>query len=86
MPTVEVHANYHYPSRVEQSFRMGKSDLQCRPIFPRQRDSIEAHLTVVLTSPAIASFFQNVTGLSLKRIFTTSGPIQSALIQASDHT
>jgi hypothetical protein len=31
----------------EISFRTSKSDLQARPIYPRKRDSIEAHLTIV---------------------------------------
>jgi hypothetical protein len=29
---------------------MAKSDLQARPIYQRKRDSIEAHLTIVLAA------------------------------------
>jgi len=46
---------YHQLFQVEKSFRMSKHDLQARPIYHRQRDSIEAHLTIVfaaLASPA----------------------------------
>jgi len=86
MPPAEVLSSYHDLWQVEKSFRMSKSDLQARPMFHRQRDSIEAHLTIVFTALAIARFMQNATGLSLKRIITTLRPIQSAMLQAGDHT
>ncbi|GAA1485413.1 hypothetical protein GCM10009625_22170 [Brachybacterium fresconis] len=85
MPPAEVLSSYHDLWQVEQSFRMSKSDLQARPMFHRQREAIEAHLTIVFTALAIARFMQNETGLSLKRIITTLRPIQSALLQAGDH-
>ncbi|MDN5900735.1 MAG: IS1634 family transposase [Brachybacterium sp.] len=86
MPPAEVLSSYHDLWQVEQSFRMSKSDLQARPMFHRQREAIEAHLTIVFTALALARFMQNATGLSLKRIITTLRPIQSALLQAGDHT
>ena len=86
MPPAEVLSSYHDLWQVEQSFRMSKSDLQARPMFHRQREAIEAHLTIVFAALAIARFMQNATGLSLKRIITTLRPIQSALLQAGDHT
>ena len=86
MPPAEVLSSYHDLWQVEQSFRMSKSDLQARPMFHRQPEAIEAHLTIVFTALAIARFMQNATGLSLKRIVTTLRPIQSALLQAGDHT
>lgn len=82
----EVISSYHDLWHVEQSFRMSKTDLQARPMFHRQRDAIEAHLTIVFTALAIARFMQNQTGLSLKKIITTLRPIQSALLQVGDHT
>src|SRR5690625_3655317 len=86
MPPAEVLSSYHDLWQVEQSFRMSKSDLQARPMFHRQREAIEAHLTIVFAALAIARFMQNATGLSLKRIITTLRPIQSALLQAGDPT
>lgn len=86
MPPAEVLSSYHDLWHVEQSFRMSKSDLQARPMFHRQREAIEAHLTIVFTALAVARFMQNETGLSLKKIITTLRPIQSALLQAGDHT
>jgi len=45
MDGAAVIAAYHDLWRVEQSFRMTKSDLRARPVFHHQRDAIEAHLT-----------------------------------------
>ena len=39
---------YHRLFQIEKSFRMSKHDLQARPVYHHQRDSIEAHLTIVL--------------------------------------
>ena len=38
---------YHQLSHIEKSFRMSKHDLQARPIYHHQRESIDAHLTIV---------------------------------------
>lgn len=86
MPPAEVLSSYHDLWHVEQSFRMSKTDLQARPMFHRQRDAIEAHLTVVFAALAVARFMQNATGQSLKKIITTLRPIQSALLRAGSHT
>jgi ParB/RepB/Spo0J family partition protein len=45
MDGAAVIAAYHDLWRVEQSFRMTKSDLRARLVFHHQRDAIEAHLT-----------------------------------------
>ncbi len=54
MGAEEVIASYHELWRVEQSFRMSKTDLAARPIFHRTREAIEAHLTIVVTALAVA--------------------------------
>ncbi len=54
MPAAETVSSYHDLWRVEQSFRTSKTDLQARPMFHRQRDAIEAHLTIVFTVLGIA--------------------------------
>ncbi|MDN5745628.1 MAG: transposase, partial [Nocardioidaceae bacterium] len=66
-----VVAAYHDLWKVEQSFRMAKSDLKARPIFHRTCDSIEAHLTIVFAALAIARYLQNQTGMSIKKIVRT---------------
>jgi hypothetical protein len=80
MPAAEVIASYHDLWRIEQSFRMSKSDLAARPVFARTRDAIEAHLTIVFTALALSREVQTRTGLSLRRFLRTLKPLRSATI------
>src|SRR3989344_462905 len=57
-------ASYHQLWYVEQSFRMSKSDLKARPVFHHKRDSIEAHLTIVLAALAIGRTIERRTGIT----------------------
>ena len=63
-----------------QSFRMSKHDLRARPIFHHTRDAIEAHLTVVMASLAVARYLQDATGVSIKRVIRTLKPLQDVTI------
>lgn len=81
MPAAEVIASYHELWRVEQSFRMSKSDLAARPIFHHTRQAIEAHLTIVFTALAIARDLQARSGWSLKRIVRALRPLQHITIR-----
>lgn len=56
MPASEIISSYHELWHVEQSFRMSKTDLRACPIFHRQKDAIEAHLTIVMTALAISRY------------------------------
>ena len=76
-----VIAAYHDLWRVEQSFRMAKSDLRARPIFHHTKDSIEAHLTVVFAALAISRHLQETTGASIKKIVQTLRTVRSATIE-----
>ena len=86
MPATEVIASYHDLWRVEQSFRMSKSDLAARPLFARTRDAIEAHLTIVFTALAVSRAVQDRTGLSIRRVLRTLKPLRSALIEINGIT
>lgn len=77
----EVIAAYHSLFEVEASFRMAKSDLRARPIFHHTRESIEAHLTMVFCALAVSRRMQQATGLSLKRILNTLGPLREAIVE-----
>ena len=68
MDAGEVVSSYHELWHVEQSFRMSKHDLRARPVFHHTRDAIEAHLTVVMASLAVARHLQDATGISIARI------------------
>lgn len=73
-------AFYHQLFQVEATFRMAKSDLKARPIYHRKRDSIEAHLTIVLAALAISKSIEMQTGISIKRFVKLLRPIRTGII------
>ena len=85
MPGAQVIAAYHDLWRVEQSFRMSKSDLDARPIFHRTRDAIEAHLDVVFAALAVARHLQDRTGWSIKRLVRALRPLREVTIDLAGH-
>src|SRR2546423_198177 len=50
---------YHRLFQIEKSFRMSKHDLAARPIYHHQRDSIEAHLTIVFAALAVSRWIED---------------------------
>ena len=82
-PDEQIVGYYHQLWHVEQSFRMSKSDLRARPIFHRQRDAIEAHLTVVMAALAIGRTIERKTGFSIKKLVKTLRPIRSGTVVIS---
>ena len=76
---------YHDLWRIEESFRMTKSDLAARPVFHRKRDAIEAHLTVVFAALAVARHLQARTGWTIKRLVRTLRPLQTVTITIAGH-
>ncbi len=80
MDSGEVIAKYHDLWRVEQSFRMSKTDLRARPIFHRRRDAIEAHLTIVFAALAVARRVQQDTGLAIGKVVKQLRPLRHATI------
>ena len=59
---------------------MSKSDLKARPIFHRQQDAIEAHLTLVMAALAIGRTLEHKTGLSIKKLVKMLRPIRKGVI------
>jgi hypothetical protein len=86
MPAGEVIASYHDLWRVEQSFRMSKTDLRARPMFHHTRDAIEAHLTVVFTALAVAREAQARTGLAIGNLVRQLRPLRSATVAINGTT
>ena len=80
IPDEEVIAYYHQLFQIEATFRMAKSDLRARPIYHRKRDSIEAHLTIVLAALAISRRIEHQTGISIKQFVKLLRPIRSGLV------
>jgi transposase len=75
-----VIAYYHQLFQVEAAFRMAKSDLRARPIFHRKRDSIDAHLTIVLAALAISRRIEFSTQKSIKQFVKTLRPLRSGIV------
>lgn len=85
VPDMQVISTYHQLWHVEKSFRMSKSDLKARPVFLHKRDSIEAHLTIVLAALAVSKMVEYKTGISIKRFVNTMRPIRSGIVNINDH-
>ena len=86
MAASDIISKYHDLWKVEKSFRMSKSDLAARPIFHRQRNSIEAHLTIVFTALAVSHAIQSRTGLSIAQVVKQLRPLRSATITINGTT
>ncbi len=71
---------YHQLWQVEQSFRMSKSDLRARPIFHHLKDSIEAHLTVVMAALAISRTIERKTGITTRRFVRQLRTVRSGIV------
>jgi hypothetical protein len=76
---------YHRLFEIEKSFRMSKHDLQARPIYHHQRDSIEAHLTIVFAALAVSRWTEDRTGWSIRKFVRTARRYRTIEIQAGDH-
>ena len=77
---------YHQLWQIEKSFRMSKSDLRARPIYHRKRESIEAHLTIVMAALAVSRVIERATGWSINRFVKTLRPYRTIAIQAGGQT
>jgi hypothetical protein len=81
-----VIGSYHRLIEIEKSFRMSKSDLQARPIYHRNRDSIEAHLTIVFAALAVSRWIEAQTGWSIRKFVKTARRYRTIQVQAGQHT
>lgn len=68
MSDTEIIAHYSNLWRIEQTFRMSKSDLETRPIFHHLEDSVKAHLLICIMALAVGKYLEQKIGLSLRRI------------------
>jgi hypothetical protein len=85
-PTAEfVIGAYHQLWHIEKSFRMSKHDLQARPIYHRTRESIDAHLTIVLAALAVTRLIEDRSGWSIKKFVRTARRYRSIDIRAGTH-
>ena len=64
---------------------MSKTDLRARPIYHHKRDSIEAHLTIVMAALAVSRLIERTTGWSIARFVRTLRRYHTVTIQAGEH-
>jgi hypothetical protein len=75
---------YHQLWHIEKSFRMSKHDLRARPIYHRLRDSIEAHLSIVVAAMAVSHYIEDQTGWSIKKFVRTTRRYRTVKIKAGN--
>lgn len=61
-------SSYHNLWRIEQSFRMSKTDLETRPIFHHKKDAICAHVLICFAALIMEKYLELTTGLSLQKV------------------
>ncbi|MGP9611600.1 IS1634 family transposase, partial [Corynebacterium sp. AOP36-E1-14] len=71
--------------QIERSFRMAKSDLKARPIFHTLKQSIDAHLTVVMAALAVGRWLESASGWSLKKLVQTLRGYREMRINVGGH-
>ena len=64
---------------------MSKHDLQARPIYHHLRDSIEAHLSIVVAAMAVSHYIETQTGWSIKKFVRTPRRDRTVKIKAGEH-
>lgn len=80
LPAQNIIKYYHDLWHVEASFRMSKSDLKARPVFHRKEESIDAHLTIVMTALAIAKAMEEKSGMAIKKIVKLLKPLRTGTL------
>lgn len=70
LPNHKVIERYHELYKVEQAFRVAKSDLETRPIFHFKEDPIKLHLLICFLALVISKHIEIKTGLSIRRFNT----------------
>jgi hypothetical protein len=77
---------YHQLWRIEAAFRMSKHDLQARPIYHHKRESIEAHLSIVLAALAVSRYVEARTGWTIRQFVRTARRYRTIEIRAGRQT
>lgn len=67
----EIIRHYKNLWRVEQAFRISKSDLRTRPIFHNKQQAIEAHIMICFMALAISKYIEIKTTKSIKSAVKT---------------
>jgi transposase len=77
---------YHQLWPIERSFRISKHDLQARPVYQHIRESIEAHLSIVIAALAVSHRIGHQTGWSIKTFVRPARRYRTVKIKAGRQT
>jgi transposase len=58
---------YHELYRIEQAFRISKSDLQTRPIFHYKEQPIKLHILICFIALVVSKHIELRTGISIRK-------------------
>lgn len=58
---------YHELYKIEQAFRISKSDLQPRPVFHYKEEPLQLHLLICFMALVVSKYIELQTGLSIKK-------------------
>lgn len=67
----EIIEKYHNLWKIENCFRVTKTDLEARPIFHHLDETIKAHLIIVFAGLAVTRLIEIKTNLSIKKVIKT---------------
>lgn len=67
-----VMERYHELYKIEQAFRISKSDLQTRPIFHFQEEPIKLHLLICFMALVVSEFAELQINRSIKNLHTNA--------------
>lgn len=77
----EIIHQYQQLWKVEKSFRITKSDLQARPIYHRNTDTIKSHILICFMALSIAKYLEIKSDLSVKKALKLLRSVKDAKIQ-----
>lgn len=69
---------YHELYKIEQAFRISKSDLETRPIFHFKEQPIKLHMLICFMALVISKHIEIKTGVSLRRFITECKKVTDA--------
>jgi transposase len=75
MSNHQIIERYHELYRVEQAFRMAKSDLQTRPIFHFKEQPIKLHVLICFMALVVSKHIELKAGISIRKFIDESKKI-----------
>ena len=74
----EVIERYHDLYKIEQAFRVSKSDLKTRPIFHFKEEPIKLHMLICFMALAVSKYIELKTAYSLRAFLTEAKKVTDA--------